>query len=587
MNLNVLVRGQSNAILAMEANGWAGSGALQAEVARLLGFDGTHDTVSLVYDRFDQNASTAFGGSALIGDWLTARNGDWRQGWTNAFDENSLLAKVGGLPADQRDDPTATLWFHSENDSKRGDLTAEEWMSAVRHDAQAVRAALGQDASTTPYLFVSAMPYWGTEQGHDAIRLGMEQLARDASFNGGIAARAQDTDIDYDDLDGNWQTRDYGGSHMDAEDGMQTLMRAARAIAESFASYARPGSPVAAAGGNIDDLGPQVVRAALVGPNQVQVDVAHDQAHGFQALDADAAHGVGWTVAQGGQEIHATATAVVDADTLVVTFDAPVSADGTLFYAHGYGRLAGADGTGRGNAVYDDQGMPIWVQADGLRIGTTGAPLETSGTTPPAASGTTPPAGTEPVPPPVADPGVISPPPVVPSGLSLIGTAASDSLSGGTNNDTIIGVLGRDTLAGGDGADCLIGGAGADSLMGEVGRDTLVGGEGNDWLRGGKGADLLLGGAGNDWLRGGAGPDTLTGGDGTDRFVFGRGEGKDVITDFQHGTDILRFEGIKEVTQAVATRDGVDGLALTIATGQEVFLQGVTTTLPGSDFVFA
>ena len=113
MNLNLVVRGQSNAILAMESNGWAGSGALVQEVSRLLGFQGGNDTVSLIYERFDQSQSTAFGGTALIGDWLKPVNGDWRQGWTNGL-EQSLLTKLGGLPAGQKDDPTATLWFHCE-----------------------------------------------------------------------------------------------------------------------------------------------------------------------------------------------------------------------------------------------------------------------------------------------------------------------------------------------------------------------------------------------------------------------------------------------------------------------------------------
>ena len=83
MNLNVLVRGQSNAILMMEAGGWAGYGALVEEVQRLLGIDGVRDTVSLIYERYDAGTATATGGTALIGDWLHPRNGDWRQGWTN------------------------------------------------------------------------------------------------------------------------------------------------------------------------------------------------------------------------------------------------------------------------------------------------------------------------------------------------------------------------------------------------------------------------------------------------------------------------------------------------------------------------
>ncbi|WP_270938974.1 hypothetical protein, partial [Falsiroseomonas oryzae] len=384
MNLNLLVRGQSNAILSMESNGWAGAGALVQEVQRLLGFDGTNDRISLVYERYDQNQATAFGGTALIGDWMTANNGDWRQGWSNAGPENALLNKVRGLSADQKDDPTATLWFHSEYDSANAGLTADQWMSAVRFDAAQVRAALGQGAESTPYLFVSAMPYWGKTEGHNAIRQGMERLAADAGFNADIAARTLDVDTDNDDFDGNQGTREYGGPHMDPEDGMQTLLRSARAIAESFAQYAKPGSPVASAGGAIADGGPQVIRAELVNGNQLRIDVAHDGTAGFQALDADAARGVGWSVLGNGGQVNGTAAQVVDADTLLVTFSGAVAPDGTLHYGYGYGRLAGADGSGRGNAVYDTSGLPIWVSADGLKVGTTVTPLEAGGAAAPA-----------------------------------------------------------------------------------------------------------------------------------------------------------------------------------------------------------
>ena len=374
MDLNILVRGQSNAILMMEADGWAGAGTLVREVQRLLGFDGVTDKVNLVYGRSDWDSGTAFGGTALVGDWLRARNGDWRQGWQVAGREQALLDEVGRLPAAQHDDPTAVLWLHSESDSARADLTPEEWMSAVRFDAAQLRAAFGQDAAALPYMFISAMPYWGTDQGHQAIRQGMERLAADPAFNARIAARMQDTDLTTDDQDGNGGTVEYGGGHIDGGDAVQTASRAARALAEAFAAYAKPGSPVALAGGDIADQGPQVIRAAPAGANRLRLDVAHDQATGFQALDPDAAAGLGWSVHGGTATVRGVAAAIEDADTLLVTFDGPVPADGLLFYGHGHGRLAGAGGEGRGNAVYDTTDLPIWVGAEGLAIGAEATP---------------------------------------------------------------------------------------------------------------------------------------------------------------------------------------------------------------------
>jgi Ca2+-binding RTX toxin-like protein len=546
MNLNVLVRGQSNAILMMESGGWAGQAALQREVQRLLGFDGANDTVSLIYDRYDPSSSTAVGGTALIGDWLQARNGDWRQGWTPTGLEQGLFNRVDGLPATQKDDPTATLWMHSEDDSTNGALTVEQWVSAVRFDAAHVRAVLGQGPETTPYHFVSAMPYWGTTSGHNAIRQGMEQLAAEGSFNAEIAARALDTDIDNDDLDGNHATREYGGPHMDAEDGLQTVMRAARSIAESFAQYAKPGSPVAMAGGNIADAGPQVIHAELVGTNQLRIDVAHDVANRFQALDADAARGVGWSVLGAGGQVTGEAAQIVDGDTLLVTFSGPVAADGVLHYGYGYGRLAGTDGSGRGNAVYDSEGLPIWVAATGLKVGTTVTPAEHA---------------TAPAPGPAPAPSL----PPATAGIAQSGTAGTDTLRGN---------IGADTLDGGPGNDLLQGGARPDILTGGDGFDTLVGGGGRD---------VLNGGAGNDALRGGAGDDVIVTGAGMDRVFFGGGDGADTVSDFTLGTDRIQLVGVTtaQVTATARTVGGVSGLELRLPGGETLFIEGAAAAQPG------
>jgi len=108
-----------------------------------------------------------------------------------------------------------------------------------------------------------------------------------------------------------------------------------------------------------------------------------------------------------------------------------------------------------------------------------------------------------------------SPPPPSPPPSSnpvgdvvLVGTAAANSLSGGSGNDKLSGVGGNDTLVGAGGNDTLDGGAGADRLNGGDGNDLLTGVGGNDVLEGGAGADRLDGGAGYDTMIGGAGNDT-------------------------------------------------------------------------------
>lgn len=65
-----------------------------------------------------------------------------------------------------------------------------------------------------------------------------------------------------------------------------------------------------------------------------------------------------------------------------------------------------------------------------------------------------------------------------------------------------------------------------------AGNDTIVGSKLADDLWGGAGNNRIFGGAGRDYISGGEGNDTLTGGAGRDIFVFQKGAGADVVTDF-------------------------------------------------------
>ncbi|WP_442994257.1 calcium-binding protein [Scytonema sp. PRP1] len=158
--------------------------------------------------------------------------------------------------------------------------------------------------------------------------------------------------------------------------------------------------------------------------------------------------------------------------------------------------------------------------------------------------------------------------------------------SNGTGNDlanTIIGNIGNNILDGAAGVDKLIGGLGNDiyivtdigdlvvETVGEgidlvksslasytlteqvenlelltgavegIGNDlanTIIGNAANNILSGGAGNDSLVGGVGADKLIGGLGIDTLTGGAGIDTFAL-IDTGKDIITDFNAGEDII------------------------------------------------
>jgi len=134
--------------------------------------------------------------------------------------------------------------------------------------------------------------------------------------------------------------------------------------------------------------------------------------------------------------------------------------------------------------------------------------------------------------------------------------------------NNIAGTSGNDTLYGGHGSDRLDGGAGNDRLYGDSGsnpypalgnNDILLGGDGDDWLYG---DDRYT--AGNDVLDGGAGNDTLIGGEGSDTYLFGRGDGQDVIQEHTwlpaHPTlnefDVLQFKPGVVSSDVVVTSNG-------------------------------
>ncbi len=168
---------------------------------------------------------------------------------------------------------------------------------------------------------------------------------------------------------------------------------------------------------------------------------------------------------------------------------------------------------------------------------------------------------------------------------TLEGNAGNDYLSGEEGADILKGGEGNDELYGGEGSDILKGGEGNDELYGGEGSDILKGGEGNDELYGGEGSDILKGGEGNDELYGGEGSDILNGGAGDDRlygggseadtYVFEKGHGKDVVSDYgsllEH-TDTLLFENAV-FSDAVFSRSGNDLVVKAYGGDDQVSLQ--------------
>lgn len=125
-------------------------------------------------------------------------------------------------------------------------------------------------------------------------------------------------------------------------------------------------------------------------------------------------------------------------------------------------------------------------------------------------------------------------------------------------------------------ASWIDGNSGADTLSGSV---SLAGGLQSDWL---------FGSGGNDRLDGGLGNDRLTGGSGNDVFVFARGYGTDVITDFNpfNGPNIadqLDLDvALGQLSISTGLFEGVNSTFLTSSAweaGDQLILKGFTATL--------
>ena len=146
------------------------------------------------------------------------------------------------------------------------------------------------------------------------------------------------------------------------------------------------------------------------------------------------------------------------------------------------------------------------------------------------------------------------------------GTERGDNISGyngGTNK--IFAYGGNDSIYGGDGNDFLYGG---------TGNDTLRGNDGNDSMLGQNGADTLYGDNGNDGLNGGAGDDRLEGGQGADTYLIAKGDGHDVIYNYDSDSavDLIMFTNVALCDLTGATQVGND-FVLSYGTDSQVTVQ--------------
>ncbi|MFC7663311.1 FG-GAP-like repeat-containing protein [Methylorubrum suomiense] len=150
---------------------------------------------------------------------------------------------------------------------------------------------------------------------------------------------------------------------------------------------------------------------------------------------------------------------------------------------------------------------------------------------------------------------------------TVVATGLQNYVQGGEGNDTLSFTTSKTVLG---------------KVFGINDAMILAGGNGDDVLRGGNSKDVLIGGAGDDILTGGLGSDT---------FVFNKGFGHDVVSDFRARADEIQFDdavfaNFAEV-RSKAMQVGAD-VVITAGIDDSLTLQNVALkSLSASDFHFA
>ena len=129
---------------------------------------------------------------------------------------------------------------------------------------------------------------------------------------------------------------------------------------------------------------------------------------------------------------------------------------------------------------------------------------------------------------------------------TLQGTSGNDFLNGRMGADPLIGGLGDDTYNVNDTAAMVIEefNGGIDTVRASIGyalpdhvENLTMVADGEKYATGNALPNIITGNGGTNVITGGLANDILTGGAGKDTFVFERGDGSDIITDFEAGTN--------------------------------------------------
>ena len=147
----------------------------------------------------------------------------------------------------------------------------------------------------------------------------------------------------------------------------------------------------------------------------------------------------------------------------------------------------------------------------------------------------------------------------------------NETIYAGAGDDTVHGYNGNDTIYGGDGNDTLYGGNGDDVIYGESGNDTLYGGDG---------ADVLIGGVGDDYLAGDAGADI---------YIHSRGDGNDVINNYDASesriSDKLVLKGVKK-SDVEISRNGLNMIIRDVVGNEVITIKDAYNTSYGNGIFY-
>jgi Ca2+-binding RTX toxin-like protein len=186
------------------------------------------------------------------------------------------------------------------------------------------------------------------------------------------------------------------------------------------------------------------------------------------------------------------------------------------------------------------------------------------------------------------------------------GTSGHDTLTGTNGNDTFT-ANGGDTMSGGKGDDTYFITSTSDVVIEKAGEgtDTVSTGlshtlsdnvenlmlTGNAWSIGTGNAlnNRIIGNEAPNTLDGKGGNDMLTGGAGNDTFVIAKGQGNDIITDFNTASgDVIKLDGFSfasfAAVKAASVQSGSD-VVISLGGGQTLKLAGVQLSSLAADDV--